>query len=185
VKFFAIDSSKHNTNWHPVLKDSIKKFIETHIRNPFPDEVCFSTEKPDTFNRKFWVIINRIGKTEDGNLDDPNTMILKNQTVAMFPRRKLFGQIEVKKSGNTVYANTRNVKEFSLLLSPEHFNIKKPILVYTNNNLSYNGLVTNDLKTLLKYNILDNDRAMLYSSELKITVGKTMKLKPESNQKRE
>jgi predicted esterase len=175
VKFFAIDSAKHNTNWHPVLKDSIKNFIATHTRNPFPDEVCFCTEKPDTFNRKFWVVINQIGKVYSGNVDDPNTIVLRNQTVTMFPRRKPFGQIKVEKKGNTVYATTSNIKEFTLLISPEHFDLERPIQVYTNNELSFNAQVTKDLKTLLKYNILDNDRSMLFSDELKVKVGKSIK----------
>jgi transposase-like protein len=173
VNFTVIDSARHNTNWYPVLKNSIENFIKTHPRNPFPDQVYYATEKPAIFNRKFWVIIDRIGKEKLSNMDDINTIILDNQPVLMFPRGKLFGQIEVTKSGNTVQVRTQNVKNYTLLISPDHFDLQKPITVYTNNLLSFQGILPNDLRTLLKYNILDNDRAMLYSSELKITVGKT------------
>jgi predicted esterase len=172
VNFTVIDSARHNTNWYPVLKNQIENFIKTHPRNPFPDQVFYATEKPDTFNRKFWVVINQIGKEKLAEMDDINTIIIDNQTVSMFSRRKPFGQIEVNKSGNTVQVSTQNVKNYSLLISPEHFDLQKPITVYTNNVLSFQGILPKDLRTLLKYNILDNDRAMLYSSELKITVGK-------------
>jgi len=173
VNFTVIDSARHNTNWYPVLKNPIENFINTHPRNPFPDQVFFATEKPDTFNRKFWVVIDRIGKEKLAEIDDVNKIILDNQSVSMFPRRKPFGQIEVNKSGNTVQVRTQNVKKFSLLISPDHFDLQKPIVVYTNNLLSFRGMLPKNIRTLLKYNILDNDRAMLFSYELKITVGKT------------
>lgn len=173
VKFFVIDSSKHNTRWYPVLKDSIKNFINTHKRNPFPNEVYFATEKPDTFNRKFWVKIDRIGRTkEDVKIEDINQIKWYDKIYDLFPRTKQFGQIKVSKKGNTVNIETMGTKKYSLLISPDHFDITKPIVVYTNNKLSFEGTLPKDLNVLLKYFNTDNDRTMLYSGELKVTVGK-------------
>lgn len=175
VKFIVVDSSKHNTRWFPVLKDTIKNFIDSHKRNPFPDKVDFATEKPDTFCRKYWVKIDRIGKTKEGKVEDPNQIIFGNMPVALFPRLRLFGQIEVQKIENRVYVKTQNVKKYTLLISPDHFDLSKPIEVYTNNILSFNGYLSKDLGTLLKYYIKDNDRSMLFSAELNISVGKRFK----------
>ena len=172
VNFIVVDSARHNTNWLPVLRDSIRNFVKTHQRNPFPDQICYATEKPDTFNRKFWVVIDRIGKAQNGNVNDTNRIVLDNRSVLMFPHPKLFGQIEVNKLGNAVYVKTQYVKEYTLLISPDHFDMSKPIKVYTNDHLSFEGILPKDIRTLLKYNILDNDRTMLFSSELKITVPK-------------
>ena len=172
VTFFVVDSSKHSTNWYPVLKDTIKRFIASHKRNPFPDNVYYATEKPDTFNRKFWVIIDKIGKTKGETLTDSNTVFLDNQKIALFPRNKPFGQIEVKKIGNEVQVKVQDVKRYTLLISPDHFDLSKPIVVYTNNTLSFEGIIPKDIKTLLKYNAIDNDRTMLFASEITIVVGK-------------
>ena len=175
VNFFIVDSSKHRLNWFPVLKDTINYFINNHKRNPFPDKIYFATEQPDSFCRKFWVKIDRIGKTKSGMIKDLNNIVLNQDSVILFSRKKLFGQIEVNKLENTVKVITQNVKKYSLLISPDHFDVSKPIQVYTNGILSYEGIVNKDIKTLLKYNIEDNDRTMLFTSELEIIVGKPFK----------
>ncbi|RPH33376.1 MAG: hypothetical protein EHM93_05350 [Bacteroidales bacterium] len=175
VKFFISDSSKHNIRWYPILKDTIKNFIHAHKRNPFPDRIFYATEKPDTFCRKYWVKIDRIGKTEGGKIEDSNQITINDESVQLFPRRRLFGQIEVQKIENKVFVKTQNVKKYTLLISPDVFDLDKPIEVYTNGNLSFNGKISKSLKTLLNYYIEDNDRTMLFSSELSITVGKTFK----------
>ncbi|MHC1703146.1 MAG: hypothetical protein AB9846_04495 [Tenuifilaceae bacterium] len=173
VNFYVVDTSEHNIRWYPVLKDSIKTFINTHIRDPFPNRILYATEQPDTFNRKFWVKLDKIGKTkENGTIDDINQINLSNKTHQLFPRRKLFGQIEMVKEGNTVLVSTKDIKKYTLLISPDHFDISKPIIVYTNNKLSFEGILPKNLKVLLKYNLEDNDRTMLYSGEISIIVGK-------------
>lgn len=175
VKFFVVDSARHNTRWYPVLEDTINCFIKTHKRNPYPNNIYYATEKPDTFSRKFWVKIERIGKANEGNVEDVNQVILNNEKLSLFPRRKLFAQIEVKKDGNKVFVKTENVKKYTLLISPDHFDTSKPIEVYTNDLLSYEGIVPKSLSTLLKYYTEDFDRTMLFSSELSISVGKVYK----------
>ncbi|HCT30716.1 MAG TPA: hypothetical protein DIW31_08250 [Bacteroidales bacterium] len=161
--------------WYPTLKDSIKLFINQHKRNPFPDLVNFSTEKPDTFGRKFWVKIEKIGIKKEVLKDELNTTMIYGKNSQIFPRTRTFGQIEVSKKGNVVTAKTKNVIRYTLLISPSHFDIGEPIEVYTNGILSFKGFVSKNLETLLKYYILDNDREMLYASEIEIKVGKAYK----------
>jgi predicted esterase len=175
VEFIVVDSSKHNTNWYPVLKDTIKSFVSKHKRNPFPNHIYYATEKPDTFGRKFWVVIDKIGRMKNEYAVDSTGIIFYNQSTSTLNHPRLFGQIEVVKTGNRVNVRTHNVKKYTLLISPDFFDLSKPITVFTNNNLSFDGLLTKDIRTLLKYNIIDGDRTMLYSSELKITVGKIIK----------
>ena len=178
VKFIVIDSAKHNIRWYPVLKDSIKNFISTHPRNPYPDQIYYASESCDTFNRKFWVLINKFGYTKDeSNLDDQNFIQDNGKKVQLFPRNKAFGQIELEKKKNIVSVFTKNIRKYTLLISPEHFDISKPITIYTNNKLSYEGIVPKNIKVLLKYYSLDNDREMLFSAELPIIVGREFKTK--------
>lgn len=175
VKFFVSDSSKHNIRWYPILKDTIKNFIENHKRNPYPEKLYYATEMPDTFSRKNWVAINRIGKTKGYNLNDPNQVTQQNGRVELFSRQKLFGQIELQKTENRVFVKTQNVKKYTLIISPDFFELDKPIEVYTNDKLSFFGIVPKNIKALLKYYIEDNDRTMLFSAELNIDVGREFK----------
>jgi len=179
VKFTIVDSSAHNLRWYPILKDSIKSFIDSHKRNPFPDLIKFSTEKPDTFCRKFWVKITKIGLKKGDINEELNTTIQKGRAVQLFPRNRLFGQIEVSKNGNTVYVKTKNVIKYSLLISPKHFDLNKPIEVYTNGVLSFNSIIQKNMAIMLKYYSEDNDREMLFASELEIKVGKEFNKKKE------
>jgi len=179
VKFTIVDTSTHNLRWFPILKDSIENFIDSHKRNPFPDLVKYSTEKPDTFCRKFWVKINMIGFKKGDIAEELNTTIQNERTVQLFPRKRLFGQIEVFKNGNTVYVKTKNVRKYSLLISPKHFDFNKPIEVYTNGVLSFNSIIQKKMAIMLKYYTEDNDREMLFASELEIKVGKEFNKKKE------
>ncbi len=174
VWFTIVDTSGHTTKWYPALKDSIQSFIKKHNRNPFPDDIWFTTENPDTIGRKFWVKITKLGNVKgESNLEDFNAT--ETVGVNLFPRYKRFGQIEVHKRGNRVDVLTNNVKKYSLLLSPEVFDFNQPISIYTNHYLTFEGKVEKSISPLLKYNIQDNDRTMLYAAELEITVGKEFK----------
>jgi len=176
IRFIVVDSAKHNTRWYPTLKDSINSFIAAHKRNPYPDRINYATEKPDTFGRKFWVRIDKIGmKSKNNDLRDYNQISINGKSIQLFPRNKIFGQIDVSKTGNTVHVLTNGVKRFTLLISPDHFDLEKPITVYTNNVLSFEGLLVKDNGVLLKYFTEDNDRTMLFAGELSIKVGREFK----------
>jgi|GEM_PF-1889396 predicted esterase len=178
VSFVQVDTSGHSTRWFPVLQDSIRAFRVNHKRNPFPDRIVFATEKPDTLGRKFWIRIVKLGRVKgETDLEDSNTIESDSVGYPAFARKMRFGQVDATKDGNTVYVKTRGVKKYSLLLSPEHFDFSKPIRLFTNNTLSFEGLVEKDTKTLLKYNAIDNDRTMLYGAELVVTVGREYKRK--------
>lgn len=176
VTFIRVDTSGHNTRWFPALQDSISSFRVNHRRNPFPDRVIFATDNPDTLGRKFWIKINKLGRVRgEAALEDPNTIERNSLKYNAFPRKREFGQIDVAKEGNTVNVMTKGVKKYTLLLSPEHFDFSRPIRIVTNSILSFEGVVSKDIETLLKYNILDNDRTMLYGAEVLVTVGKKYK----------
>ena len=79
--------------------------------------------------------------------------------------------------GNTIEMKTKNVREFTLLLSPDQFDFSKPLKVFTNGLLSYEGMIQKNISTLLNWNEKDRDRTMLFAAELKIRVGKEFKPK--------
>lgn len=173
ITFFHIDTSGHSIGWYPLLQDTINQFRIAHIRNPYPDKITFATENTDSLCRKFWVKVIKIGKTKgESNIDDYNNVEIESKKYTAFPHKYFTGLIDVNKKGNSVEVKTKGIKKYSLLLSPDHFDFTKPIKIFTNGILSFDGLITKDIKTLLHYNLLDNDRTMLYGNEIQITVEK-------------
>jgi hypothetical protein len=69
-----------------------------------------------------------------------------------------------------VKATTRGVAEFTLLLSPDVFDLSKPVRVETNGQVAFEGPVSANVASLLKWAARDNDRAMLFAAELRVTV---------------
>ena len=79
-------------------------------------------------------------------------------------------RVDLTRKGNVVEAATRGVTALTLLLSPDRFDLSKPITVLTNGQVAYDGLVQPSVDTLLKWAARDNDRQMLFGAELKVKV---------------
>ena len=86
----------------------------------------------------------------------------------LFSRGGPTGRVDLTRSGNTVQATTRGVAAFTLLLSPDRFDFRKPVKVVANGRTLFDGKVDKNLRTLLKYAAADNDRTMLFGAELHI-----------------
>ena len=90
------------------------------------------------------------------------------------PARPLFarggapGRVDLSRAGNLVTATTRGVAAFTLLLSPDQFDLAKPVKVVANGRTVFDGKVEKSVRTLLKYAASDNDRTMLFGAELHI-----------------
>jgi len=96
--------------------------------------------------------------------------------IVSYPPRQLFdrpvpsGRVDLVRSGNSVRATTRGVTAFTLLISPDQFDVAKPITVLANGRTAFSGRVQKDVRTLLKWAAADNDRTMLFGAEIHVTV---------------
>jgi poly(3-hydroxybutyrate) depolymerase len=88
----------------------------------------------------------------------------------LFARGTPSGRVDLVRTGNTVQATTRGVASFTLLISPDQFDFSKPVKVVANGKTVYDGKVEKNLRTLLKYAVMDNDRTMLFGAELHLKV---------------
>ena len=79
-----------------------------------------------------------------------------------------FGRVDLVRTGNVVEATTRDVEEFTLLLSPDAFDFGKPVKVVANGHVVFDGRVAKSVATLMKWAARDNDRTMLFGAELHI-----------------
>jgi len=96
--------------------------------------------------------------------------VLPGLSDAMFPRQRGSGRVDLRRTGNRVDATTRGVAAFTLLLSPDQFDLNRAITVVVNGKTVFDGVVQRNIKTLLEWAARDNDRTMLFAGELRIVV---------------
>ena len=154
----------HDTSWWPDLKDDFERFVATHPRTPLPDKLTWETSDTRGWNRAHWLVIDALGTASgEGEMDDPNS----TGGQRIFPNGKS-GRVDLVRTGNTVVATTRGVKEFTLLLSPDQFDFSRNVVVRVNGRVAFDGRVERSVETLRKWAARDNDRTMLYGAEVPI-----------------
>jgi hypothetical protein len=160
----------HNTAWWPEVKDSFEAFALGHPRRPLPDTLTWETNGSTIDNRAHWLVIDKVapGKRTEPELDDVN--LLTKAGPMMFDNGHPSGRVDLKRTGNSVTATTRGVAQFTLLISPDAFDLAQPITVVANGRTLFQGRVEPSLATLLKWAARDNDRSMLFTAEIHITL---------------
>jgi pimeloyl-ACP methyl ester carboxylesterase len=161
---------EHNTAWWPDVKKSFERFVTDHPREPSPSRLTWETNDV-VHGRAHWLVITKLGKSasdakrlSDANEYSPVDVV----AVPLFEHRQRSGRVDLVRNGNTVEATTRGVAEFTLLISPDAFNLSQAIKVVANGNTVFDGKVTPSVATLLKWAARDNDRTMLYAAEIDI-----------------
>ena len=87
-----------------------------------------------------------------------------------FPLTQPSGRVEIDQQRNLVTVQTRGVRRFTLLLSPEQFDFTQPITVVTNDVTVFEEMVEPEIETLLRWVAIDQDRTAMYGAELEIEV---------------
>jgi poly(3-hydroxybutyrate) depolymerase len=96
--------------------------------------------------------------------------VIAGEAETMFPPQAESGRVDLVRNGNAVQAITRGVGAFTLLLSPDQFDLNRAVTVVVNGRTTFEGVVQKDLPTLLKWAAGDNDRTMLFAAEVHVNV---------------
>ena len=96
--------------------------------------------------------------------------VLPGAADAMFPPQRESGRVDLVRAGNRVNATSRGVGAFTLLVSPDQFDLEREVTVVVNGRTVFEGLVRKDIRTLLAWAARDNDRTMLFAAELHVDV---------------
>ena len=171
IDYHPQPEAAHNTRWWPEVRETFEKFVSDHPRDPHPAKLTW--EAADlAHNRAHWLVINAFGDVpgQAAVLPDVNAMKGLHSEGVMFLRPLPTGRVDLVRTGNTVEALTRGVSAFTLLVSPDRFDLRQPVKVIENGREVFNGRVTPSLRTLLEWAARDNDRTMLYAAELKIVL---------------
>jgi hypothetical protein len=161
----------HNTAWWPEVKDSFEAFVRTHPRNPLPDTLSWESSGMPIDSRAGWLVIDRLAPRNATDAPLPDLNRLGNRGLLMFPdNSQTSGRVDLVRTGNTVKATTRGVAQFTLLLSPDVFDLSRPVRVETNGQVAFEGLAPPSVATLARWAAHDNDRTMLFGAELPVKV---------------
>lgn len=170
VEYHPRPEAEHNTRWWPEMKDPFEKFVAEHPRDPHPARLTWTAADP-RYGRAHWLVIDELGPAPGEAKQMPDVNTIEESDAAEPPglfEREAYGRVDLERSANTVRAATKGVAAFTLLLSPDKFDFSQPVKVVANGREVFNGRVTQDVKTLMKWAARDNDRTMLYGAELKI-----------------
>jgi membrane-associated protease RseP (regulator of RpoE activity) len=96
--------------------------------------------------------------------------VLPGAADTMFPPQRESGRVDLVRVGNRVNVTSRGVGAFTLLLSPDQFDMDRAVTVVANGRTVFEGLVRKDIRTLLTWAARDNDRTMLFAAELHVNV---------------
>jgi hypothetical protein len=151
----------HDTSWWRWERTPYEQFVQKHPREPHPAKLSWETERVDRFNRVHWLVIDALGAAPGD---------IRLNSVDIFEHKKPSGRVDIERKANDITAESRGVREFTLLISPDAFDLAQPIRVSVNGKLAFEGVVKRDVATLLKWAARDNDRTMLYAAELKVQV---------------
>jgi acetyl esterase/lipase len=174
IDYHPQPQGEHNTAWWPGVKDSYETFVASHPRNPSPDRLTWETSDV-AHGRAHWLVIDKRGRQPDEarNLPDVNDYSpIETLVTPMFERRERSGRVDLVKTGNVVAAVTRGVASFTLLISPDAFDLSQPISVTANGKTVFDAKAQPSLATLMKWAAHDNDRTMLYGAEIGIALSK-------------
>jgi PDZ domain len=98
--------------------------------------------------------------------------VIAGEAEAMFPPEHESGRVDLVRTGNRVDATTRGVGAFTLLLSPDQFDLNRALTVVVNGRTVFDAAVQKNIRTLLTWSARDNDRTMLFAAELPIEVAR-------------
>jgi len=173
----------HNTAWWPQVKDAFEDFVRSHPRDPVPAALTWETDLTEGTNRAHWLVIDRLTAPAGPNpLPDLNDFVGERarpgggtpRTVPiarpLFPRSRPSGRVDLVREGNTIRATTRGVAELTLLISPDAFDLARPITVVADGRPVFAGRVEPSVATLMKWAARDNDRTMLFGGEIRVSL---------------
>jgi hypothetical protein len=165
----------HNTAWWPDVKNPFEEFVRNHPRNPLPDTLSWESSGSPIDNRAGWLVIDKLAARNGRGATPDSTSVADlnrfgNRGLLLFENTQPSGRVDLVRTGNTVKATTRGVAEFTLLLSPDAFDLSRPVRVETNGQVAFEGMAPRSVATLAKWAAQDNDRTMLFGAELHVKV---------------
>ncbi len=169
LTFRFIEDAPHDPFLFVKLKDEVCAFLKARPRNPLPPVVDWQFDPAGTgyeagfpANSFRWVRIEEAGAgAPAGSFADAGGYIRGD-----LPRIRA-----EKKEGNRVEVTTHLVKRFTLLVSDAMFDLAAPITVVVNGKPAFEEAVKPDARVALEEMRRYNDRRLVFSARITLSVG--------------
>jgi surfactin synthase thioesterase subunit len=138
-------------------------WMEKQHRNPYPRALTV-VEDASHLVPFSWVRIDatdRIASLSD-NLIDQQDEAVKNRIYAR-------ADAEIQKD-NRIEVRTQRIRRFTLFLNDRLVDLSRPVTVVTNGKISYDGVITRSVRTLLREARLRHDPHALYPGSITVDV---------------
>ena len=176
VQFVVRPESGHHMRWWPDERDRIDDFLMRTTREALPDRLAWETDRTDAGNRNHWMLVTELGEADaELALDALNTVVLavsparpQGLVRRMFPRDRPSGRIVLRRDENVVTVETTGIAGFTILVSPDRFDLSRPIRVLVNGRTAVEQSLEPDVRTLMQWAVRDDDRTMLFAAELAV-----------------
>ena len=156
---FRPQPSGHDVSWWPSEVGRIDRFAAERRREPHPESVVWATESPDAYPRAHWITIDELGSIQgDADRDALSSWVANADAGILWATR----------DRNSVEVAAYQVRRFRVLVSPDVFDLTRPIRVEVNGSVAFEGLVGPSVETLLHWAGRDQERTMLYAAELTV-----------------
>lgn len=149
----------HDMSWLPDEAENLERFFAQTMRDPLPDRVVWAAESGEAYSRAHWVVIDDVGPIVG---DRDRAALARLTSDGMTP------VVDVTREGNSVTVSAYRVRSLRLLISPDAFDLSRPIRVEANGTVVFDGLVTPSVETLHHWSDLDRDRTMLFAAEIEV-----------------
>lgn len=168
--WYALPGQGHQLDIPDARWKQFFDFMANARRDPFPDTVSWATEDPSRYGRRSWVRVDALGDSKE-KPDGKGTQVLPRWGTSIQLRGKTvprvpFGEVHVRREGNTVTIESRNVTRLTLLLGWPEFTWTEPIVVSWNGMAVHEGAVIPSAATMLHWAARDDDRKRLVAAEL-------------------
>ncbi|QGX38501.1 hypothetical protein [Permianibacter aggregans] len=158
VEFIAVSGS-HSYPTFRHAHDLMLAKAASISRNPFPETVVMEVDENTAYRRAHWLVVDKISQPTKENL-------LKGLMEQDNPR----AIVEAQASGNMINVYSYSAEQFTILISPEQFDLNRPLTIYVNREKAFEQLISPDIDTLVEYAAKDMDPARLYAKALKFSV---------------
>jgi hypothetical protein len=175
VEYHPQPEAGHNTAWWPEMKEPFEAFVRSHPRDPLPAKLTWEASNRDLPSRAAWLVIDRVRAATAAEAPmRPDLNLFSgagpNHDKELFARGEPSGRVDLARHGNAIEMTTRGVAELTLLLSPDVFDLSKPVVVTANGHVVSDRRVDPSVATLLTWAARDNDRTMLFGAELHLAL---------------
>lgn len=174
IDWYVLEDRGHSLHLSDERVRQFTDFIAKARRDPLPARLYWATEGTRRYARRSWLVIERLRTPRPGEAVDTEALLprwgtpIQLRGPSVEPRH--WGSVELERRGNRVIARTHRVERFSLLLSPDAFDLSSPIRVEVDGRVAFEGRVAPSVETLLEWAALDDDRTRLFAAKLTIDV---------------